>query len=163
MALKRLDDILNPLGITKGSFRQMGQNGMKIPSWKTFQKNTRGRGAEYLYEEIEVVEAIRVYRSRHLRAVADKEEDQVTMTEAILNLFGVQKMKRSAARDTLGITKGAKLQEFERAFNDLVNKGVLHQPNKFSEPGVYAVKDAASETPVPPPEVGSADASSTEK
>jgi hypothetical protein len=142
MALKRLDDILTPLGITKGNYRQMAHGGMKLPTWKNFQKNTRGRGAEYLYDEEEVVEAIRLYRSRRTRTIESGPERPATMAEMILNLFRVRRMKRSEARDTLGVTKGSKLQEFERTFNDLANKDVLHQPNKFSEPGVYALKDA---------------------
>lgn len=146
MALKRLDDILTPLGITKGGYRQMVNCGMKLVEWKTYQKNTRGRGAEYLYEEEEVVEAIRLYRSKKARVIESGPQRPATVVEAILNLFRVRKMmKRAEVRETLGLTKGPKLQEFERSFNDLVNKEVIHQPNTFAEPGVYALKDAVSE------------------
>lgn len=152
--LKRLEEILAPIGLSKMGYHQMRQRGAVLPVYKVCRPNTKGRGAEYLFEEEEVLKAITEFREKARESkgqAADPSYGSMTMREKIIDILSRHAMRRSELRDLLGAAKGSKAQEFDLMFNDLVAQETIHQPNQFSAPGKYAVK-LQSQQDAPPPE-----------
>lgn len=140
--LKTLNEILIPLGISKAAYQQMRSQWANPPKYKEVRPNTRGRGAEYFYDEDEVVKAITDFRSRSKRGnqEANVLRSNMTMREKILDALSRHKLRRKQLQELLRAMSGSNKIDFDLTFDDLVDDQVIYQPDKFGSPGVYAIQ-----------------------
>lgn len=138
--LKRLDDILVELGMTKASYFQLPTRGIKTPAFREKRPNTRGRGTEYLYDEDEVKAAVEALKSRKAKVVKHDEEDVI---ERIKSLLLVGPITKAEVRKKFGLKVGTSVENhFSETLEELVRQGLVEKLDRsgIGAPTLYTLK-----------------------
>lgn len=125
---RRLDLIVEEHGMTLQQFRQLRLRGIKLPVSERHRKNTRGRGAEYLYDEQKVLATISLSKNK-VAQKSEKENVDVSMAGRIMEVYkSLGRSKKMIVKATLGITdEGAGYLLFSKVHNAMENEGTLHR------------------------------------
>lgn len=128
LTYRRLDLIVEEHGMTLQQFRQLRLRGIKLPVAERHRKNTRGRGAEYLYDERKVLTVIDLARNRTVSKL-EQESVDVSMVDRIVETYkSLGHAKKVTVRAALGITgEGAGYMLFNKVHNTLENEGTLRR------------------------------------
>jgi len=147
--LKTLRDILSGLGLSMASYQQIRREFSNPPGYKETKPNPHGRGAQYLYDEDEVVKAVTEFRSRvrqsRVQAVqfGPAAHKQMTVREQILEWLQKYPLRKKEVQDLIGAAKKPKSVEFDLMWDDLIADEVIWQPDQFGKPGKYAIKQVS--------------------
>lgn len=144
--------------MVKGNYFQMKNRGFEPPSWVEVRKNTRGRGAEYLYEEDEVRKAVLDFKQRIVAGFSPKkgpmqlsEKVKIILTKAPKTRMMLQKelgIDSSSHRmyGKLNITLNALMDDGEVIRRDVIGG----PPWYYFVPEVDRKKTEESVAPPPP-------------
>jgi len=99
---KRLDEILLEIGMTQYNYWQLRYRGVDLPHWVEQRANTRGRGAEYLYDEDEVKKVVKDHRERVASGLGSK-KGPMPLPEKVKIILGKGPKTRKMLMKELGI------------------------------------------------------------
>jgi len=139
---RRLDFIVEEHGMTIQQFRQLRLRGIRLPSAEKSRKNTRGRGAEYLYDETKVLGVIRFVKK--VGGDAPQEKSEPDMKDKIVETYrSLGCSKKSVVKATLGITgEGSDYVLFNKLHHELENSQVIRRVGFEGEYELVQVENA---------------------